>query len=289
MEKRKSRIVKGKGGIILTNKELPDNTLSPSQINTLESCEFKWFQRYVEGIKIPPDVNLMFGSSIDDAFTNNYYQKIESKVDMPKSDILDVFSTAFETRKLESVIEPGTNLGKLKEMGYGLLDASYLALMKQVKPVNVQVEYNVKFPGVNWVLMAVADVEEKFSTRDVKTTARTPSKVGNRYVVSPYYRFQLTTYSIARQFTEKKQRFDLYDDFLVKTKTPKIVSVKLPPLTDRDIKFFQKKTEQSFAKMEALRNGVIPPGTNRDHFLCSRSKCGFWTICEKANGGRVRD
>lgn len=278
-----------KQGVVLTDKDIPDDHLSPSQINTFDSCQFKWYQRYVLGQKIAPDSAMMLGSSVDDAITTNYSQKIESTKDMPIDDVRDAFVTSVDIRKTETDIKPDENIGDIKNYGIKMVDAYYNEITNSVQPTGVQTLYDILFAGVEWTLKIILDVEEAKSIRDTKTTARSPEKFNDKYILPPYNHFQLVSYAIGRQFKEGKIKgLELYNDFIVKNKAPKTVTVKGPALREGDIKFFKTKTSTTYEHMKKIRNGELPPLTNRTHMLCSKRKCGFWSICEKVNGVGVK-
>lgn len=283
-----NREVKTKNGIILADKEIPDIHLSPSQINMFDRCTQQFYYRYIDPkISIPPTKHLTAGTVFDDTLTNNYNQKIKSKVDLPVSDLLDIADTSFSIREDETEWF-GESPIETKDTIMGLVKAySESGISEAIQPVAVQKLYEVKFEGLDWILKGYSDLETEDTIIDNKTTGKSPSP--NIEQIDQSHKFQLDCYTIAKKYTEgvgeaEKRRID----YAVKLKTPKIVTVELPPLTEADAQFFKKKVSVQFEMMQALRKGAIRPNPNRNHFMCSQKFCGYWELCLKDNGGTVK-
>lgn len=68
---------------------LPEH-FSASAITTYLGCQLRWYFRYVEGVKTPPGVAMVKGTSVHKVQEVNYGQKVESPEDLPMNDLLDV-------------------------------------------------------------------------------------------------------------------------------------------------------------------------------------------------------
>ena len=78
--------------------------LSPSSINMFLRCQYQWYLRYVEGLKVPPKSALVVGLAFHKGEEINFSQKVETGEDLPLDDVLDAYDTSLsrERRKLRS-------------------------------------------------------------------------------------------------------------------------------------------------------------------------------------------
>lgn len=275
-------------GIILTNKEIPDIHLSPSQMNMYSRCQQAWYYRYILGMKTPPTKHLTAGSVYDDALTNNFQQKIKSKKDLSEQEILDIADTSFSIREEETEWY-GDSPAETKDTVISLLK-KYVetGIGEKIQPAVTQKLYDVHFSGMGWTIKGFSDIEEvNGRIIDNKTTGVTPSTDLNK--LDQGHKLQMDIYAIAKKYSEGVEEGNLRRlDYAVKLKSPSIIQIELPPLTPEDVKYFQKKVSAQFQQMELLRNDQMKPDTNRSHFLCSKKLCGYWTRCVKDNGGTVK-
>lgn len=275
-------------GIILTNKEIPDVHLSPSQMNMYSRCQQAWYYRYILGMKTPPTKHLTAGSVYDDALTNNFQQKIKSKVDLTEQEILDIADTSFSIREEETEWY-GDSPAETKDTVISLLkEYVETGIGEKIQPAVTQKLYDVHFEGMAWTIKGFSDVEEvNGRIIDNKTTGVTPSTDINK--LDQGHKLQMDIYAIAKKYSEGVEEGNLRRlDYAVKLKAPRIIQIELPPLTPEDVKYFQKKVSAQFQQMELLRNDQMKPDTNRSHFMCSQKMCGYWTRCVKDNGGTVK-
>jgi len=285
--------MKGKKAGVIINSDIEDVHISPSQIGMVLRCDYQWFCRYVEGIKIPPSAALTLGSSYDDAISTNFEQKIKTQEDLPLSDVADAFETSFNIRKQETEWTRFDDKDALKDMGVNMVKEYHTTMSPHIMPAFVQRRYDIKFEGVDWTLVGVTDVETADGfIRDNKTTSKSPSKdkEGNYIVTNSDHKFQMVAYSVAKKQTDGANAGEkLALDYVVKNKTPKVVSIELPKPTADDYKFFVNLTATAYQRMEMLRNGNLSPIPNRSNMMCSKRMCGYWSMCENKFGGRVKE
>ncbi len=280
--------IKNKNGIILTDKTVPDIHLSPSQMNMYSRCQQAWYYRYILGMKTPPTKHLTAGSVYDDALTNNFQQKIKSKVDLTEQEILDIADTSFSIREEETEWY-GDSPAETKDTVISLLkEYVETGISEKIQPAVTQKLYDVHFEGMGWTIKGISDIEEvNGRIIDNKTTGVTPNKDINK--LDQGHKLQMDIYAIAKKYSEGITEGNLRRlDYAVKLEKPRIVQIELPPLTPEDVKYFQKKVSAQFQQMELLRNDQMKPDTNRSHFMCSQRMCGYWTRCIKDNGGTVK-
>jgi hypothetical protein len=282
--------IKKKNGVAMIEEERTEH-LSPSMINMLKRCEAAFWFRYVCRLKIPPTGALVLGSSYDDALTTNYLQKIKTKNDLEIEDVVDAFITSFNERKQDAELQENESADKMKDVGVKLVQAYQKTVSPSIQPIAAQKEYNVKFPGVDWILKGISDVETKNGEiHDNKTSGKTPGKRDGEYLINPDHHFQMLCYSMAKKMESGINAGNkLYLDYAIKVKYPRVVTIQIPPPSPSDMKHFQIITATSRQKIELLKRGYTQPLPNRSNMMCSRKYCGFWAECEKKFGGTVKE
>lgn len=280
-------------GVVILPEEEDLDHLSPSRMKTFMDCRAKYYFRYIEGRKIPPASALTLGSSYDDALTTNYKQKIESRTDMPVSDVVDAFVTSFNIRKPDTEWTDDEKPEQVKDVGVKIVEFYQKTKAPEVQPIHTQVRYNIKFPGVDWELVVIPDLKEEDGTIvDNKTSKRSPSKNAStgEYMLDQDHYFQMLCYSIADKSENGPDAGNrIRVDYAIKSKIAKLVSVTMPAPGASDYEYFENMTSMVYNDIKALEKGVIAPIPNRKSNLCSRKYCGFWSICETKFKGKVKE
>jgi putative RecB family exonuclease len=243
--------------------------ISPTQINMFLRCPAQYQFRYIDGLILPPKAAFLRGRAVHKGQEVNYRQKIETKQDLPVADVLDAVSTEFDVQAPETEWAPDENPGKVKDETISLAGLYHQEIAPTVQPAFVEEEVFVEIgPDLN--LKGFIDVvQEGGIIRDTKTTARTPS------ADAVEKNLQLSAYSLAYRSLLGVPEAGLRLDYLVNTKTPKVVTLE-GKRTDADIKRFAAIAERI---SKAIQTGVFYP--NQDNFLCSKDNCGYWDLCHK--------
>ena len=255
------------------------NHYSPSQLTMFMRCSAAWKYRYVDGFKLPPASAMAQGTTYHRALETNYVQKIESKQDLPVSDVLDATSTAFDDVFSDEILwapsekEEGLDKvkGELKDQTIGLVRAYQEKRAPRVQPAAVEKPFSIEFDNVGYSLNGRIDLlDDNGNIIENKTTGKTPSEI------SEDHKIQGTLYAIS----EGSER--IVFDYAVKLKTPKVETLSFTP----------KSQDKEFVlKLIGLVDHAVQAGSyipNRSHFMCSRTSCGFFHLCEKEFGGRVK-
>lgn len=244
--------------------------ISYSQINMFLRCPAQYMFRYEEGLILPPKSALTKGKSVHKGQEINYKQKIETKSDLPVSDVLDAVATEFEALAKETEFKPDEDKGKIKDETIGLAELYHKEIAPEVQPLYVEEEINFIIPQTNIQLKGYIDVvQEGGIIRDTKTTAKTPAQ----NVVDKS--LQLTAYALAYRTITGETENGLVLDYLINTKNPKVMSLKASR-TEDDLRRFVSITENV---VKAIKAGVFYP--NPDNFMCSPENCGYWHECQK--------
>ncbi len=243
--------------------------ISPTQINMFLRCPAQYYFRYCEGLILPPKSALTRGRAVHKGQEVNYRQKIETKQDLPAADVLDAVSTEFDARAQETEWAPDENPGKVKDESISLAGLYHQGIAPIVQPEFVEEEVFVEIgPGLN--LKGFIDVvQEGGIIRDTKTAARAPSADAMEK------NLQLSAYSLAYRALLGRPEAGLRLDYLINTKTPKVVTLE-GERTEADIRRFAAIAEQI---SKAIQSGIFYP--NQDNFLCNKNDCGYWDLCHK--------
>lgn len=244
--------------------------LSCSQVNCWSRCHRQWKFRYIDGLKIPPSGAMAQGTGVHKAQEVNFEQKIESKVDLPESDVVDAFSDSWESQ-----LDDGFNLGEdkpgeLKDQGVELTKLYHAEIAPRIEPVAVEQKFKVEFDDCNWSIIGYIDVRGKEKTHDTKTAGKSPSVIKG-------YDFQSATYWIGEKYGLGVEPQPFEYNVLVKNKTPKSVNIEVPDQSQWEKFTLQKYADVAIEIHSALKTGVF--AANESHFLCSPRWCGFWTKC----------
>lgn len=246
--------------------------LSISRIKMFLRCPLQYCFKYVEGINIPPDGNLLLGKSIHKALEVNYRQKIQTRVDLPVEQLFEIHATAFDemTKAEEVAFDEDEDPGKLKDCGIGCLKAYCAELAPSIQPVSVEEHFVLEFDNVPYSFQGYLDiVDEKGFIRDHKCVKRSYAANAAEEDI------QLTGYNLAHNCLKGKAPAGLIFDCLVKNKVPKIMSVSSGPRSERQLNRFLKLMG---SVAEAMKSGIFYPAEG--NMACSycgyKDKCKSW-------------
>lgn len=278
-------------------------TLSGNQINMFNVCQFKWYCYAVRRIESrPPGSKIALGRFYDETLNVNFEQKIVSSKDLSTDELLDVFNTYFDKGKDEIDWESNIDKADTRQMGQNILkkmsEGIETLIVKpgipevveyskrpfvSMMPKNVQKKYTLQLPGVPWLLVGIPDLETVDGTTiDHKTkTGLVHEADGNHIVTADIYSIAKNIEMGAGAVTKRRI------DYVIKNKTPKLVQVEIPDLSEAGIEYFKIKVATQFQQMELIRRGLMRPDTNRGHMYCN-SKCQYAEICLKENRGYIK-
>lgn len=247
---------------------LPKAHISPTQLNMYLRCPAQYYFRYIEGMILPPKSALTKGKAVHKGQEVNYKQKIETQEDMKLSDIQEVVAAEFESLAPETEWEKEEDPGKVKDETISLASLYHTEVAPKVQPMLVEEEVLIDIPGGQLKgYIDLVDMQEYI--RDTKTTARTPSQD----VIEKS--LQLSAYSLAYRKEMDRPEKGVKLDYLVNTKTPKIVTLE-GSRTEQDL---QRFINIATKVMDAINKQVFYP--NQDNFMCSEKDCGYWKICHQ--------
>jgi CRISPR/Cas system-associated exonuclease Cas4 (RecB family) len=244
--------------------------LSPSQVGQFQQCSAKWYFRYALGIKEPKTSNLALGIAVHDPIAANFRLKMETGKDLPMEDVLAEFDAAWAGIEAETAFRDDEDPLKLALTGRGLVELYMREMAPRIQPIAVELPVSGVIGGVK--VQGIIDlIDQHCKIRETKTSGRTSR------TLSAGHKFQLTTYAMLTP----KPCSGIQRDELVKTKTPKLVSI-ADTVKDADV----QHVETMFPLLQdSMRSGYYFPA--RDSYLCSRKHCGYWRLCQEQYGGTV--
>ena len=209
------------------------------------------------------------GSAVHTALAEGYDYKIINRKDPKIDDMLGVFETSFKDSLVNEVElsakddEPDL----LLDQGAELIKLYREEKMPWIKPLAAEVEFNMEFSNKDYTLLGYIDLVDKAGyVHDHKVTKRTPSEddIKNNQ--------QLSTYSLGYRALYGKAEKGLMFDYLVRGKTPKLVTHKTRR-TKADHKRFLTNTAYIMAAIEQQHFYCMHPATI--NWICSSAWCAY--------------
>lgn len=246
---------------------MKNNHLSVTQIKMYLRCPLQYKFRYCDGLKIPPVSAITLGKSIHSALERNYAQKIDSKHDLPVTQITDIFSDFWDKEAKETIFEKDEDSTRLKDEGVHIIRAYHSQISPTIQPKMVEQEFELSFQNVGYTLKGKIDLADKNDIIvDHKVTKR------SMILENILNDIQLTCYALAYRHILGIKENGLRFDVTVRNKTPKIQQL-TAQRTQEDINRFLKVLGYV---SKAIQSGIFYPNEN---YFCG--VCGYRNLCRK--------
>lgn len=255
--------------------------LSYSALNILARCGQQYDYRYNQGLKIPPGIGAIVGRGVDNSVNANLTTKILNGkgIDLMEARDLARDGVHHEFESEGVWLTPEEAEQGMKRVKADAVDASvrlaqlhHVAAAPGIHPTHVQRKWELEVRGLDLDLTGYIDIQEgAASVRDTKTAAKSPS------ADEAQNSMQLTTYAMAVAAIDGAIPAAVKLDYLVKTKTPKLVQIQ-GTRTHADFRHVLERVHQATLAMES---GVFTPAP-LDAWWCSEKWCGYWTRCPYA-------
>lgn len=258
--------------------------ISYSQLDMFWRCPEQYRRRYIEKELSPPGIALLQGTGLHRGAEGNFRQKIETRSDLPKSEIVDMAVAAFEEAQAggyslseeESSVGADKTLGEAKDQLVRLAEVHAQEQAPEYQPTSVEHSTRIIFPNATHDLLAVTDLrDDRDRVTDFKTAAR--KKPENEVHSS----IQLTIYAAAFQIDVGRPPSEVRLDVLTKTKNPSRQLLR----SDRTRPDFQALVNRVNVTLAAINSGNFPPASP-GAWCCSPRWCGFWSTCRFVNPER---
>ena len=267
--------------------------ISPSQLNTFENCGEAYRRRYIEKEIIPPGVAALRGGSVHKGAEMNFEQKIESKIDLPKKDIVDRAVAEFEGRmKIEGLfLDPASAargkdivVGEEKDTTVRLAGLFSDQVAPVYQPIAVEQKIEIELPNSPKNLLGILDLTATLVSDPARGEGIVDYKTGKK--TKPQGDFdtsaQITLYDLAYRAKRGKAPDFLQVEQLIDLKSgPKRVT----NTTTRTAADFKPAIARVNAMISGLEKGAFMP-TNAGAWNCSPKWCGYFGTCSYVNSER---
>jgi hypothetical protein len=259
--------------------------LSPTQIGMYGRCPEQYRRRYLEQDIIPPGIAAHVGTGLHRGAELNFALKIETRVDMPRADIIDAAVAGFEqgvrgtgvvytdeevSRGIKNVVGEATD----QVVAVAGLFADEAA--PEYQPTEVERSTRIVIPGAPYDLLGITDLrDEEKRVVDFKTAGRRKS------VNEAERSLQLTVYCAAYLVDHQEPPSEVRLDVITTGKKP-VRQVLSSNRTQRDFVALRKRIE---AVASAIQGGAFPP-CDPGAWCCSPKWCGYWNSCPYVNSQR---
>lgn len=216
-------------------------SVSFSKLNTFAANPENFFFRYVLGLKMPPAKAFAQGRSVHSGLESHYQQKVKDRKGMELDEIITIYDTTLKAEKQtyeqdfhdtefflpkEYIMnETETNFNEMREIGTKGLILYKEEVDPGLQPKEVETTFNLETDRVG-ITGRIDIIDEQGWIRDHKTSKKSPGKDDADDDQ------QLKMYDLAFRTRYGYKPKGLRKDFIVMTKTPKIVSLKADPMTD---------------------------------------------------------
>lgn len=266
--------------------------ISPSQLSTFENCGEAYRRRYIEKEIIPPGVAALRGSGVHKGAEMNFSQKITTRVDLPKDQIVDRAVAEFEGRmKVDGLfLDPvaaarGKDIvvGEEKDVTVKLAGLFSDEVAPVYQPTAVEKKITIELPESPRDILGILDFTGEIILNpgpegivDYKTGVKTKSQ--NEFDVSA----QITLYDLAyRAARGKAPDFLRVEQLIALKKGPKRVTNE----TTRSTPDFKAAVARVNSMVGALEKGAFLPA-NPGAWNCSPKWCGYFASCKYVNSER---
>ena len=267
--------------------------LHVSMLELMSRCGIQFQRRYGarfdcwhEEEIMPPGIALVTGISVHKAVEANLKNKIESKGQLlAREQIATIAYDEFQGIWMGGVmLTDDESVNTKKAFGSAVDQTVALALLHHdnlapiINPVAVEEKFVILMgDGYPYDLAGKKDIREADALRDTKTKAATPPDGAARSL-------QMAMYAMAEKVAGRGLPSKVYLDFLVKTKTPKVVIREAVPEASW-IQPLMHRIERAIEIIRSVKEGkgqFTPADT--EHWCCSHRYCGWHATCPYWSG-----
>jgi hypothetical protein len=259
-----------------------------SFLSTISLCGELARRVYVEGQRRPPGAAAVIGTTVHKAGALDLANKMKTgaPVTVPemKQTAADLFDATWEGE--DPLLDPEESArgkaiikGESKDEAIALAVVHNRELTPQLNPISLERKMRLDLPGFPFDLEGTIDVDEVDDINDLKTSGKSPSE--NAAEGMP----QLDMYSMMRETIEKRPVKRVRLNFLVKTKTPKLVRVWAP--APRNFTPILRRIERAAHVWQTGAWYPVDP-SGPSGWVCTPKWCGFYDVCEFGRARKVQ-
>jgi len=256
-------------------------------LNTLSRCGIQFQRRYgyIFGVWdkeeiIPPGIALVVGIATHKAIEADLRHLIDFEALLEDEAVAEYARDSFIGIQTQDglMLSPEESVNAKKAIG-GAIDMTvalsalhHAEIAPKLKPLAVEEKFVIEIEDYPIDLAGTIDVREDSVLRDTKTRKTKPPEHAAKSI-------QMAMYSLAEKQTRGKLPDKVVIDALVKTKTPKAISVEAVP-SEEWINPLFRRIERFCEIIEAVKKGhqAFTPA-QPDDWVCSKKFCGFAETC----------
>lgn len=249
----------------------PDH-VSHSQLSLWDSCPKKWEFRYIQGLKEPPNGNLILGDCYHHTLEENFKKKLVLGHDLDYDICIDFFETLWQ-KSLNNAWEVdwgNKSPDIMREIGIALVGKYIDEIAPAIIPQFVERWIEKDLNGTKFVIRI-----DLIDMNGVVIDHKTSSKSYSQADVDKDMQASASAFALGKPIV-------FHNHVAVKTKTPQMQIVKTYRTT-ADINWWYRKASAIIAHM---KTGYAPP--REDSWMCSEQYCGFYDLCRKDLAGSYR-
>jgi hypothetical protein len=239
--------------------------LSGSSLNTILRCAYQWELLYVYRRRSRPNLKAVLGIAAHRAIEISLTQKIETKVELPLSDIQDAFVDTFKVESEDALEFPEKKETKplMQDSGVKALATWHRDVSPGVHPMMVEQngQYTINGIPYDWTIDEVDAIDaeawmegtvgndHETIVRDWKFVGRTPEG-GQEYVLN------MVGYAVGYRRLTGGIEAGVQLDHIVRLKEPRYVPISGPTVPDQDIRAFASILE---IMKKTIDSGLFAP------------------------------
>jgi hypothetical protein len=252
------------------------NHLSASQVDQFSRCGIQWYKRYIDGLKIPPGIAALTGSSAHEAFELNFKSKLTTGEDLPLSDLEDCAATAYREKldrqgvfiARENLPSAQADLSDGRDMAVAICKPFKEDFAHTIQPAMVEEKMTLDVEGLPTIVGYLDLYTSDGRLSDSKTTKRKwPQNDVDTATQPTLYR------EMIKAKTGSYPRVMTIDQF-IKTKEPRFESTE----TIRTSDDFRILTDRFKVMLKMVQAGIFLPA-QPGAWNCSAKWCGFFAGC----------
>lgn len=261
--------------------------LHVSMLDMLSRCGIQFQRRYGarfgcwhEEEIIPPGVALATGTAVHTAVEKNLRSKIENKGELlPREEVAEIARDKFEEvwnggmmLSEDEAVDPNATLGRATDQTVNLALLHHDNLAPLLQPLAIEEKFVIVLDDYPLDLSGQKDIREADRIRDTKTRAASPPKDAARSM-------QLAMYALSEKVARGSLPKAVALDVLVKTKTPKIITLEETP-TDEWISPLLRRVKRATEIIQTVKEGknAFAPA-DPENWVCSAKYCGYAQTC----------
>lgn len=274
-----------RSGVTMTNEGVKKNDrphLSASQLDMFARCPEQWRRRYVEREIIPPRLAMLKGGAVHAGAEANMRQKIETRTDLPKAEIIDAAVDSYDMKiKADGYLlkdgETKKDVDGTRDLVAAMAEAHAEKQAPDYQPKEVEKKFRIELPALSHDVVGVIDlVTENGDVVDFKTTGKLMNKADAAESV------QLSLYAAAQEGADEVAvRLDVLVE--PSTRLPVRRQVIEATRNKSDLPIVARRVAVVSRTIDA---GLFPPAAVGS-WWCSESWCGYWNSCPYVNAERI--